>query len=45
MFEPTFFEVPVGSLKYPPTASWTCLLVFSSQSTMNNAIMAVTKSA
>ena len=26
MLEPTFFEVPVGSLKYPPTASCTCLL-------------------
>ena len=42
---PTFLEVPVGSLKYPPTASLICLLLFNSQSTMNSAIMAVTKSA
>ena len=42
---PTFLEVPVGSLKYPPTATCICLLLFISQSTMNSAIMAVTKSA
>jgi len=42
---PTFFAVPAGSLKYPLIASWTGLLVFINQSTMNNAIMAVTKSA
>src|SRR5271165_1744333 len=42
---PTRFEVPVGSLKYPPTASWTCLLLFISHKTMKSAIIAVTKSA
>ena len=42
---PTFLDVPDGSLKYPPTASCTCLLELSSHSTMNSAIMAMTKSA
>ena len=42
---PTLLAVPEGSLKYPPTASCTCLLELSSHSTMKSAIMAVTKSA
>ena len=45
MSVPTFLAVPVGSLKYPPTASLTCWLLFKSHKTMNSAIMAVTKSA
>jgi hypothetical protein len=36
---------PFGSRKYPETAFFTSSLLLSSQSTINNAIMAVTKSA
>ena len=43
--EPTLLAVPEGSLKYPAIASLTGLLVFNNQSTINKAIMAVTKSA
>src|SRR5207302_1255955 len=45
MLLPTCFDVPVGSLKYPPTATCTCLLLFNNHNTMNSAIIAVTKSA
>ena len=42
---PIIFPDPVGSWKYPPTAFLTFSLLMSSHSTMNSAIMAVTKSA
>jgi len=45
MVVPSLLAVPDGSLKYPAIASRTGLLVFSSQRTMNSAIIAVTKSA
>src|SRR5579863_1639981 len=42
---PVLSALPDGSLKYPATASFTGLLLLSSHKTMNNAIIAVTKSA
>ncbi len=45
MLDPVCWLFRSDRLKYPPIASFTCLLLLTSHSTMNSAIMAVTKSA